>query len=121
MMTKNPLLIKKHSKTLATLHHHLHSHEAVDLRRKQKDVLIRNIQAAPLLTEEEKSRIMKYIEELPDDTKLCHGDFHPDNMMVGKDSWIIDWMTGTVGNPSGDSARIVILLTYGPCPKELKK
>lgn len=116
IMTKRPWSINKYSRTLATLHSELHTHEAAGVLRKQKIVLSGNIKGTPLLTEEEKEKIIKYLENLPDDNKLCHGDFHPDNVLLDDDNWIVDWMTGMSGNPSGDVARSVILFSLGTMP-----
>ncbi|MCM3039137.1 phosphotransferase [Paenibacillus motobuensis] len=115
-ITRRPLLVKKYAQILASLHAQLHAWEARDLKRKQKEILAYNIKSAPLLTEEEKNKIITYLHELPDDYKLCHGDFHPDNIMLGEQYWVIDWMTGAVGHPAGDAARTVILLSFGALP-----
>ncbi|KAA8746258.1 phosphotransferase family protein [Paenibacillus sp. UASWS1643] len=45
---------------------------------------------------------------LPDQQQICHGDFHPDNVMLseaGDQYWVTDWMTGMSGDPAGDVAR----------------
>ncbi|CAG7618241.1 phosphotransferase family protein [Paenibacillus allorhizosphaerae] len=115
-MSKNVWLLGKHSTTLAALHYDLHTQSAPGRLRKQKAVLSEHIQAAQLLTEEEKGRILRYLKALPDDDKLCHGDFHPDNVLVGDGIRIIDWMTGMSGNPAGDAARSILLLSYGTMP-----
>ncbi|MFL0198773.1 phosphotransferase family protein [Clostridium sp. WILCCON 0269] len=53
-------------------------------------------------------------EELPDDNILCHGDFHPDNILITKDnSIIIGWMTATQGNPLADVARTSVIFKFG--------
>ncbi|QGQ95456.1 hypothetical protein EHS13_11460 [Paenibacillus psychroresistens] len=117
MMSKSPWSIKKFSKKLAALHYELHSYDASGVLSQQKKVLANNIQGAPFLSELEKSRIRDYLESLPEGNLLCHGDFHPDNVLIGEESWIIDWMTGTAGNPAGDAARSVILFEYGTMPE----
>ncbi len=120
-MTSKPWLINKQSRKLARLQYELHchpAHDAVEELRYQKSVLVDNIQLAPLLTEDEKEQIKSYLKGLPDDNKLCHGDFHPDNVLIGSNSCIIDWMTGMIGNPAGDVARTVILLSFGTLPNE---
>jgi uncharacterized protein (TIGR02172 family) len=118
IISKSPWLINKHSRTLAALHYKLHSNDADRVLRQQKKVLGNNIQGAPFLSEAEKSKIMDYLEQLPEGNKLCHGDFHPDNVLIGEDSWIIDWMTGTSDNPAGDVARSVILFKHGTLPDD---
>lgn len=116
-ISKNPFFTKKYSKIFATVHHNLHSKDDLELEGNQKKILTHNIQSTSLLNEEEKNKIIKYIDQLPDGNKLCHGDFHPDNIIAGNEYWIIDWMTGMIGHPSGDVARTVILLSYGTMPE----
>lgn len=46
------------------------------------------------------------LESMPKHVKLCHGDFHPDNIIMSKDgAYIIDWAHATQGNASADVAR----------------
>lgn len=119
LMTQRPLQIKQFSRRLATIHHHVHTHSAADLNRKHKEILTHNIQSASLLTNAEKSKIIHHLQGLPEDRQLCHGDYHPDNILVEdhNNSWVVDWMTGMAGHPLGDLARSVILLTYGTLPE----
>lgn len=113
----------KYAQALAQLHFHIHSREANEIARQQKSLLTENIRRAPVLTDEEKRQIIAYTEQLPNDKKLCHGDFHPDNILVEmgleQDYWIIDWMTASAGHPAGDVARTIVILTYGVLPDEL--
>lgn len=119
LITTMPWLIDKHSKTLAKLHYDIHSHPDVSGElRDQKGCLIENINKAPLLDKDEKEKIIAYLQELPTKSKLCHGDFHPDNVLVGEQTIIIDWMTGMSGNPAGDVARTALLLSIGTMPEE---
>jgi aminoglycoside phosphotransferase (APT) family kinase protein len=37
---------------------------------------------------------------------ICHGDFHPRNLLVDADTvWVIDWTTAGIGDRHGDIAR----------------
>jgi aminoglycoside phosphotransferase len=48
---------------------------------------------------------------LPDGDTLCHGDFHPYNIMVdGQRAGIIDWPDATLGPPAADIARTYMLM-----------
>ena len=46
-----------------------------------------------------------------DHIKVCHGDFHPSNVIVDKDGrlHVIDWSHATQGNGSADAARTFLL------------
>lgn len=46
------------------------------------------------------------LDSMPAHTKLCHGDFHPSNVIVRRDGSmaVIDWAHATQGNASGDAA-----------------
>jgi aminoglycoside phosphotransferase (APT) family kinase protein len=44
---------------------------------------------------------------------LCHGDFHPDNIILQRGKpYVLDWMTATRGNPLADAARTSVLLKW---------
>jgi aminoglycoside phosphotransferase (APT) family kinase protein len=41
---------------------------------------------------------------------VCHCDFHPLNVLVGPDGWVvIDWLTVAAGPPAADLARTLVL------------
>ena len=50
--------------------------------------------------------------ELDDGARgVCHYDFHPVNVLVGPDGWVvIDWLTVAAGPPAADLARTLVLL-----------
>ncbi|MEK3884594.1 aminoglycoside phosphotransferase family protein [Paenibacillus sp. PL2-23] len=124
MSIEQPGELNRLSQKFAALHYRIHNNE-LDVERigeagasiyKQKKVLAQNILNASSLTTDVKKRIVEYLENLPDGNHLCHGDFHPDNVMIGERSWIIDWMTGVIGNPAGDVARTILLFRFGTLP-----
>jgi len=98
---------------LARIHLPIHQ-QTVSNMPKQKQRLMTDIEQAPLLSAQEKLTVKAHLLQLKDDNKLCHGDYHPGNVIVhGQQEWIIDWMTGTEGNPAGDVARTFLILKYG--------
>jgi hypothetical protein len=41
---------------------------------------------------------------------VCHFDFHPSNVLIGPDGWVvIDWLTVAAGPPAADLARTLVL------------
>jgi thiamine kinase-like enzyme len=72
------------------------------------------------LTEVQKKFMGKYINQLPDGINLCHGDFHPENILVFNGNfYIIDWMTGMQGPIAADVARTEMILKNAEIPDDL--
>ncbi|MFL5782050.1 MAG: phosphotransferase family protein [Thermoleophilaceae bacterium] len=51
--------------------------------------------------------------ELPGGDRLCHGDFHPGNVMG---EHVIDWANATRGDSVADVARTWVVLEFSPLP-----
>lgn len=116
-MNRKPWLNFSGFKQMAGLHYSLHQLEGMGEAGAQKKQLEHKIIAAPMLATEEKTQILSRLAELPDGEKLCHGDFHPDNILMDSKLWVIDWMTGVRGNPAADVARSVIMFSIGALPE----
>jgi aminoglycoside phosphotransferase (APT) family kinase protein len=60
---------------------------------------------------------LEVLATLPDGDRLCHGDFHPGNI-IG--TWeapvVIDWGDSTRGDPTADVARTHLLMRIGDPP-----
>jgi aminoglycoside phosphotransferase (APT) family kinase protein len=121
LLTKRPWSFKKYARSLAALHYQVHTHDADGITKRQKEVLKFHIGTAPLLSAEEQAILLEDLDQLPAGNQLCHGDFHPDNVLVQDQLWIIDWMTGMAGNPLGDVARTEILLSFGSTPERMPR
>ena len=83
----------------------------------QRAAFERSVRAAPGLADDLRDAALRALAALPEGDQLCHGDFHPDNvMMSARGPIVIDWMTTTRGNPLADVARTLFLLTRGEPP-----
>lgn len=84
----------------------------------QRAVLERAITYAPTLPERLRSRVLQRLARLPGGAAICHGDFHPDNIvMTAQGPVIIDWMTATCGDPAADVARTTLLFRTADAPE----
>jgi aminoglycoside phosphotransferase (APT) family kinase protein len=110
---RNPWSIGGFAREFAAIHAKIHSTTVPDDVPEMQSILVRNINLHDHLTLETKTKIMKYLDRLPGGNKLCHGDFHPENiLMSGGKPFVLDWMTATRGNPLADVARTSILLKW---------
>ncbi len=72
------------------------------------------------LSDEQKDKLLRMIDCLADGNTLCHGDFHPGNILISEDRlFIIDFMNVCHGTYLYDIARTVFLVEYTPVPKEV--
>jgi aminoglycoside phosphotransferase (APT) family kinase protein len=106
-----PWTIVRSARQLAELHAATHVLPGTELPANRQR-LEGSIRAAQALPAPMKEAALSALARLPDDDALCHGDFHPDNViMTARGPIIIDWMTATRGNPLADVARTSLLLT----------
>ena len=110
LIIKNPLRLKHFAKLLAREHYCIHKYSTNKLRN-QKERFEQQI------LESEKSIGHRFIDlnrSLIENSSLevlCHGDFHPDNVLMGGNKcYIIDWMNCYTGSREGDIARTYLML-----------
>lgn len=117
-MAENPMNSMEQAKKLAHLHASIHTIQNPGFSQ-NKEQLWQRIDSVDILTNLEKSSIHQYLKQLPEGATLCHGDFHPENVLLSKNKdYIIDWMTATQGDPCSDVAHTNLLLRYGVSPEE---
>jgi aminoglycoside phosphotransferase (APT) family kinase protein len=118
---RSPWRLRRHARQLAVLHRDVHTHGGTGLPP-QKAVLEHQIRSAPLLTDRQKAAVLARLSQLPDGAVTCHGDLHPDNILLTPDGPVIlDWLTAHCGDPLADVARTVLMLRTGSLPGELPR
>jgi thiamine kinase-like enzyme len=114
----DPTRLRFAAQMLGALHRQLHQKAAGHLPS-QRLHLIRRIQASRL-PQELRTALLNHLEQLPDGTALCHGDFHPENVLIGEQGvFVIDWPGAMRGNPLADMARTTLLMLYSELPPDL--
>jgi len=100
---------------LAELHHNLlYVHTSAGLSRAKANARY-CIHASKILSDEDKSGLDAILDELPEGEALCHGDFHPGNIIhQGDRDYIIDWSGASAGDYHADVAHTYILLKVVP-------
>ena len=113
-MNAHPWTILKYARSLARLQVQINKQSITGLPSYKKG-LRHAISKTPHLPEDLRTKALALLETLPDDQRLCHGDYHPGNVILTKDGPIvIDWMTASAGSPWTDVARTSLLLSVGP-------
>lgn len=81
-----------------------------------KPRLADRIARAPGLDAARRAALLARLAALPDDARLCHGDFHPFNLVgAPPDTMIIDWADATSGPAAADACRsYLIFLPIAP-------
>ena len=117
MIVARPWTIIRFGRMAAELHAAMHVVQAPSDLPDQHDGLERAIEHARALPDDLRRRTLAVLDTCPDGDRLCHGDFHPENvLMTRRGPIIIDWMTAVRGDPLGDVARTVLLMTVGEPP-----
>lgn len=115
-INKHPGQLRRSMRQLADLHIEMHTRSVPELPS-QRERLQRKIQRAQPLPDDLKAAALQALEALPDGDRLCHGDFHPGNILLtASGPIIIDWIDATRGNPLADVARTRLLFTTARLP-----
>ncbi len=101
---------------LAKLHARIHSYTAPPGLQSLRERVSAGIDASDA-SAEEKQAAQSQLAALPDGTALCHGDFHPDNVLLTPNGpVVIDWSAASRGDPYGDVACTSHLLQTASLP-----
>lgn len=102
---------------MAEWHAAMHRRRAADLPN-LKERLAGRIEIADGLPDPYRKHVLRQLGGLPEGESLCHGDFHPGNIILTEGGAVtIDWNDASLGDPAADVARSLFLLT-GSAPQE---
>ena len=112
-MNARPWMLLKHARSLAELQVEINQQSITGLpsyiNRLRYD--IRNTHH---LSEDLREKALATLDALSDGQRVCHGDYHPGNVIITKAGPIvIDWMTACTGRPWTDVARTSLILNIG--------
>jgi len=101
---------------LADLHARMHRCTAPATLPTLRERIADRIEAADAPAEH-KQAARDRLRALPDGTALCHGDFHPENILLtARGPVVIDWGSASRGDPLGDVACTSRLLQSARLP-----
>lgn len=110
LMDENPDKLDEYMNQMVDLQLMIHSKNC-PLLNKLKDKMARQISEIEELNPVNRYDLLTRLDGMPKHTKLCHGDFQPNNIIVKPDRsmYVLDWVHATQGNASADVARTYLL------------
>ncbi|MCK5757710.1 MAG: phosphotransferase, partial [Clostridiales bacterium] len=106
-------------KDMAAIHFEIHSHKSCKLIQ-QKNNFENAIEDSKNILGGRTTKILHLLNILQDSDAICHGDFHPDNIMVYNKGYItIDWMNAYSGNPLSDVVRTQLMINGPDIPDDI--
>jgi uncharacterized protein (TIGR02172 family) len=112
-LNARPWRLWRHARSLAELHVKIHQQSIPGLPS-YKDRLRYDIRNTSHLSEDLRHKALSLLDTLPEGQNVCHGDFHPGNvLMTANGPIVIDWMTACSGSRWTDVARSSLLLSIG--------
>ena len=110
MMARKPWNGFYYARRMAELHAKMHADTIqADLPSLHQKIAYK-INHAKALPADLRRKTLDLLEKMPEGNRLCHGDYHPNNILLTKQGEvIIDWIDSALGNPLADLARTTIL------------
>ncbi len=110
LMPQKPWTIVRYARRMAALHVEMHANPlAMDIPD-QRPRLVQKLKGAQALPEALRAKTLAALETMPDGAVICHGDFHPGNVLaLPQGEVVIDWIDATRGNALADLARSSII------------
>jgi Ser/Thr protein kinase RdoA (MazF antagonist) len=110
VMASKPWMLFQFARKLAKLHIYIHAVEAPSDIPHLHERLRHKIMVSEGLQPKTKKHLLSNLSEMTQHNQLCHGDFHPWNVMEGNRLVAIDWVDAASGAPFADVARTSIIL-----------
>ena len=105
LIKKNPAKADQYLENMVDLQLEINSRHAPKLSR-LKDYLKRSIEGLDMIDDVKKYELLTRLESMPKHTKLCHGEFTPENIIINNEGvFVVDWLKAKQGNASADVAK----------------
>jgi len=110
LMLENPEKEEEYLNLFVDLQMAIHATKAPSMLIRLRDKMRGKISAADL-DATTRYDLHTRLEGMKRHTKICHGDFHPSNVIITPEgeAYVIDWAHVTQGNASADVARTYLL------------
>jgi aminoglycoside phosphotransferase (APT) family kinase protein len=113
-----PWKVVQYARLLASLHAQVHQVPAPMNLETQREWARGGIPETGKLSKVLRESVLHLLDSMLEGNRLCHGDFHPGNIVVThRGPVIIDWMTASKGTACGDVARTSIILEVAKAPE----
>ena len=117
LVGRRPWAVFRVARVAGQVHAQLHEVQAPSAIPPLREVLRRRIEDSGQLPQHLAEFAREVLDGLPDGDRLCHGDYHPGNiLMAGEEPVLIDWSNALRGDPMADVARSRMMLRLGEPP-----
>ena len=121
LIIKKPWYTVHYAREMARIHNNIHNFHVDELPNQNKRLEAAILESSQLLGDKTE-KIINYLNTLPQSNCVCHGDFHPDNILIcAKEAKVIDWFNASSGNPLGDVARTCLIIRTPYMPPGISK
>jgi aminoglycoside phosphotransferase (APT) family kinase protein len=111
---ERPWMLVTHSKALAALHAQIHCAAGTGLPSLRERIEWIIDSERDVVPDDLRSAARARLGNLPQGDRVCHGDFHPDNVLLGDGGpMIVDWGPASCGHPCADVAWTILLFRFG--------
>jgi Ser/Thr protein kinase RdoA (MazF antagonist) len=111
VLQRQPWRLFALARQTAQLHAEMHANILQPGIPPQRHRLENRLRGADPLPDSFKRTLVANLSALPDGNRICHGDFHPGNILITSTrAVIIDWIDASRGNPLADVARTTVII-----------
>jgi aminoglycoside phosphotransferase (APT) family kinase protein len=117
LMSRRPWMVFRAGRICGEVHARLHAVGAPTRIHALRETLRQWIGSSDQVPERLAEFALELLEGLPDGDALCHGDFHPANILMADGTpVVIDWTNAARGDAAADVARSLVLFRIGEPP-----